>query len=348
MTKIERVMISGVLSLLFSSCISDSLIKKSDHFDGKKFYNPTLTEQFSPNFSDIVRMIREGRPKWPEHVENQGIPQLDEKLGSDDMALTFVNHATFLIQFSGVNILTDPVWSDRLGPIKFIGTKRVRKPGIKFEDLPKIDVIVISHNHYDHLDVETLKKLNDLFSPKIVVPIGDKDLIESIGFKDVHILDWWESVQINPKTLINFTPTQHSSRRSIFDLDKSLWGGYYIQHEKKTVYFDGDAGYSTHYTEIKKRLGSPDVALLGIGAYLPRWFMKPLHMDPADAVQAHKDLEAKLSIGMHFGTFQLGGEKFNQPQEDLLKALIKESLPLDSFIILQEGETKVISDRQDK
>lgn len=313
----------------------------SDHFNGQKFYNPTLGKQFSPGFSEVFRMIREGRAKWPEHVENRVFSRLNEKLEIDDISLTFVNHATFLIRLPQLNILTDPVWSKRVSPISWIGPKRVRAPGINFEDLPKIDVIVISHNHYDHLDIETLKKLNKRFSPKVLVPLGDKALIESIGIKNVQELDWWDSVQIDPDTRITFAPTQHSSQRGLFDRDRSLWGSYYIKHGRRSVYFGGDAGYSTHYAEIKKRLGSPEFALLGIGAYLPRWFMAPVHMDPAEAVIAYKDLGAKLGIGMHFGTFQQSSEGFDQPQKDLKEALNKEMLSQDCFIILQEGETKI-------
>lgn len=341
MRAMESTMIFGFCLFQFFGCSSRFEIKISDHFNGKKFYNPTLTEEYSPGFSDVFRMAREGRANWPEDVKNKGIPRLNEKLGPNDIGLTFVNHATFLIQLPKLNIITDPIWSDRIGPIGWIGIKRVRAPGVKLEDLPKIDVIIISHNHYDHLDIETLKKLTQLFSPKILVPIGDKALIESNGIKNVHELDWWESVQINPNTRIIFTPTQHSSRRGIFDLNKSLWGSYFIQHGERSVYFGGDAGYSTHYTEIKKRLGSPDIALLGIGDYLPRWFMKLMHMSPAEALVAHKDLGAKLSIGMHFGTFQNSAGAFDQPQVDLKEALEKEGFSQDSFIFLHEGETKI-------
>ena len=166
-------------------------------------------------------------------------------------------------------------------------------------------------------------------------------MIESIGLKDVHELDWWESIQINPNTRIISTPTQHTSRRGIFDQNKSLWGSYFIQTGRRSIYFGGDAAYSTHYTEIKNRIGSPDIALLPIGDYLPRWFMKPLHLTPAEAVVAHKDLGAKLSIGMHFDTFQNSAVGFGQPPEDLKQALDKEMLSRDSFIVLHEGETRI-------
>lgn len=312
----------------------------SDHFDGKKFFNPTLPMQFSPSFYDIFRMMREGRTKWPSNLENTGRHRLNDKLGPDDVNLTFVNHATFLIQFSGLNILTDPVWSLRASPFTWLGPKRVREPGIALEDLPKIDVIVISHNHYDHLDVATLKKLATWHQPTVLVPMGDKALIESLGFSNVHELDWWESVNINPQTKITFTPTQHSSARGLFDRDHSLWGAYFIQHKQRSIYFGGDAGYSSHFFETKNRLGSPDISLLGIGAYAPRFFMKAIHMNPEEAVFAHKDLGSKLSIGMHYGTFQLASEGVDQPLIDLDIALEKEKIPKSTFITMLEGETR--------
>jgi len=340
-TAMQRDMIWGFCLFLFLSCASVPQAKVSDHFDGHKFYNPTLAKQYSPGFSDVFRMMRKGRAKWPKYIGNSGVPRLTEQLDLDSIALTFVNHTTFLIQLPQLNILTDPVWSKRVSPVSWFGPKRVRTPGIKFEDLPKIDVIIISHNHYDHLDIATLKRLNKRFSPRILVPLGDKDLIKSLGIKNVQELDWWESVQINAATRITFTPTQHSSQRGLFDRDRSLWGSYFIRHGSRSIYFGGDAAYSTHYAAIKRRLGPPEVALLGIGAYSPRWFMKPLHMDPAEAVIAYKDLGAKLGIGMHFGTFQQSSEAYDQPQKDLRHALEKEMLSQDRFITLQEGETKI-------
>jgi L-ascorbate metabolism protein UlaG (beta-lactamase superfamily) len=329
-------LIFGFSLFQFLGCASVSELSKvkiSDHFDGEKFYNPTLNEQISVSFSGALKLLKEERDEWPEHVENLGTPRLNEKLGAGDIALTFVNHATFLIQLPGINILTDPVWSDRPSPVSWIGPKRIRVPGIRFEDLPNIDVIVISHNHYDHLDTETLERLNERFSPKVLIPVGNKDLIESIGIKNVRDLDWWESVQINHDIQITFTPTQHTSGRGLFDREESLWGSYFIQNGEVSVYFGGDAAYSTHYKEINKRLGPPDIALLSIGAYLPRWFMKPIHLDPVEAVIASQDLGAKLSIGMHFETFQLSTEAFDQPQKDLKVALEREGLPQD-FLLL--------------
>ena len=294
--------------------------------------------------SDAFKLMSEKRSAWPETVENTAIPRLHEKLGPNEVAVTFVNHATFLIQMAGLNILTDPVWSNRIGSFGWLGSARVRKPGVAFDDLPRIDLILISHNHYDHLDLDTLKRLSHKFSSTVLVPIGDKDLVESAGFTDVRELDWWESTEIGPGLKITFTPTQHFSRRGFFDLQKSLWGSYLIQGGGQSVYLGGDTGYSIHFAEIKERLGAPDIALLGIGSYEPRWFMQPIHMNPAEAVKAQNDLGAKLSIAMHFGTFQLSSESIDQPVADLKKALAKAGVPEDRFVVPKEGETRIYRD----
>jgi L-ascorbate metabolism protein UlaG (beta-lactamase superfamily) len=313
----------------------------SDHYNGSRFFNPTLLKPFSPGFSDFIKMAREERPAWPDHVDNEGVHRFNEELEPGDFAVTFVNHATFLLQTSDLNILTDPVWSERASPFSWVGPKRVRQPGVRIDDLPRIDVILISHNHYDHLDVETLKKLNERFSPTVIVPFGDKDLVESIGLKKVFELDWWESIQSSPVTSITFTPSQHDTARGLRDRDKSLWGSYFIRNGDGSIYFGGDGGYSTHFVDIRKRMGSPKIALLGIGAYAPQFFMKPIHMNPAEAVAAHNDLGATVSIGMHFGTFHLSSEKFEQPTQDLADALYKMGVSQSSFITIPEGETKV-------
>ncbi len=313
---------------------------QSDHFDGKRFYNPTL-KQGIPGLAKVFRMLREPRSKWPAYIENKATPRLNEKLGVKQVAITFVNHATFLIQFQDITILTDPVWAKHAGPFGWLGPKRVRKPGIAFDDLPKIDLVLLSHNHYDHFDKATLKRINKRFAPKVLVASGDNQLAESVGFTNVREFDWWENIQISADLTITYAPTQHFAARGIRDRMKSLWGSYMIQHRNKHIYFGADSGYSTHFADINKRLGAPDIALLGMGAYEPRWFMKPMHMNPAEAVQAHIDLGSKLSIGMHFGTFQLSTEAFDQPKIDLAKALTDTGISHNQFITLNEGETRV-------
>jgi L-ascorbate metabolism protein UlaG (beta-lactamase superfamily) len=326
-----------------SSVINKKTMPPSDHFNGKVFFNPTNAIPKHSFFAALRMWFTTPKAVWPKHVFNTATPRLDIPLTTNELALTFINHATFLIQINGLNIITDPVWAKRVSPIPLLGPKRVRKPGVAFKDLPKIDLILISHNHYDHLDVKTLKRLKRRFDPKVLVPLGDKELIESLGFKNVHEFDWWGSIEINKTTKISFLPTQHFSSRTLFDHSKSLWGSYIIESNSKSIYFGGDAGYSTHYLEIFKRFGAMDVALLGIGAYEPSWFMQHMHMNPAEAVRAHLDLQSKQSIGMHFGTFQLSAEAIDQPVIDLLQAKKQAEITDNSFIVMTEGETKLFS-----
>jgi L-ascorbate metabolism protein UlaG (beta-lactamase superfamily) len=319
------------------------MIKKplSDHFDGRRFFNPTLPKGFAHSRRQVLKMLREPRTPWPPWVENRGIPRLREKLGPDDIAITFVNHATFLIQTSGAAILTDPMWSQRASPFRRIGPKRVRAPGVPFDDLPAIDMVLLSHNHYDHFDVATLARLRQRCAPTVLAAAGDGRLLAPLGFSRVHELDWWEKVRLHDTLVIAFVPAQHFSARGLLDRGKSLWGGYMIENRGRRIYFGGDTGYSAHFADIRERLGPPDIAMLGIGAYEPRWFMQPVHMNPAEAVRAHRDLGSRHSIGMHFGTFQLTRESIDQPRIDLERARTESGVAADEFITLNEGETRI-------
>jgi L-ascorbate metabolism protein UlaG (beta-lactamase superfamily) len=226
----------------------------SDHFDGKRFFNPTLPKDSTPSRLSTLKMLREPRSRWPAWVENKGVPRLNETLGANEVAITFVNHATFLIQTGGITILTDPVWSERASPFHWIGPKRVRKPGVKFEDLPTIDIVLLSHNHYDHLDVATLAQLRQRFAPTVLAAAGDTRIVGPIGFKDVRELDWWDEVQLIDALKVTFVPAQHFSARGLFDRQESLWGGYMFESRGRRVYFAGDTGYSTHFLDIRNRL----------------------------------------------------------------------------------------------
>jgi hypothetical protein len=214
----------------------------SDHFDGDRFFNPTLPEGFAPSPLDTLRMVREPRSRWPAWVENKGVHRLGETLGPDEVAITFVNHATFLIQTGDITILTDPVWSERASPFRRIGPKRVRKPGVGFEDLPTVDIILLSHNHYDHLDIATLAQLRQRFASTVLAAAGDARLVGPLGFKSVHELDWWEEIRFNDTLKITFVPAQHFSARGLFDRRKSLWGGYMIEKRWAPCLFRGRHG----------------------------------------------------------------------------------------------------------
>jgi L-ascorbate metabolism protein UlaG (beta-lactamase superfamily) len=323
-----------------SSCASEPSYPLSDHYDGKRFFNPKNPQDH--RFYDLIKFIvTRDKKVWPDRVENEPALNLSGPLFDNEVAVTFVNHATVLLQLNGYAILTDPVWSERVGPIPFIGPKRVRKPGIPFDQLPKIDIVLISHNHYDHLDLETLKKMIARFQPIIFAPLGDKSLIQSLGAQHVHEMDWWDSIKVGRPLEITFAPTQHFSGRRLFSFDKSLWGSYVINVNGRKIYFGGDSGYSPHYKDIEHRYGPMDLSFLPIGSYEPRWFMKAVHMNPEENVLAHRDLQSRETIGIHFGTFQLSDERIGQPQIELAAALKKLSVAPDTFIVLKEGQTRI-------
>lgn len=307
---------------------------KSNHYNGKTFFNPSFHGEKS--FFDVMKWRwTADRAEWPATIENKTYPKIP--LDKHKAIFTFIGHASYLVQTPGLNIITDPVFSERASPVSFAGPKRVRRPGIEIDQLPKIDVVLVSHNHYDHLDVESLKTLHKNSNPLFLVPLGDRELLQSLGIDNVQELDWWQDVQVRD-TKITFVPTHHWSARGLFDRCESLWGGYVVTTPKLKFYFGGDTGYDTHFAQTKEKLGSPDVALIPIGAYEPRWFMKEHHMNPEDAVQAHMDLGSKLSLGIHLMTFQLTDEAFEAPVEALEKAKTKLADP-GSFRVLDVGES---------
>ncbi len=313
-----------------------SLSNKSDHFDGKHYFNPDYPNELK-SFWDVLKWKMTADTKeWPEHVANKNYP-IRLLAPNEKLSATFINHATFLLQFPGVNVLTDPVYSERVSPYTFAGPKRVREPGIAFDQLPPIDVVIVSHNHYDHLDIETLKRLDAKFHPLFIVPLGDDEHLKKAGIQTVKAVDWWEEVRVKDVRFI-FAPSRHWSARQLWDKNECLWGSFMIDSGAVKVYHAGDTGYGKHFLDIKSRLGAPDVALLPIGAYKPRWFMKFHHMDPEDAVKAHIDLGAARSIGMHFGTFQLTDEGIDEPTADLEASLKKSEIPREKFMILDQGQ----------
>ena len=231
----------------------------------------------------------------------------------------WIGHSTFLINNGDLTILTDPIFSERASPLKFAGPKRLIKPVIKIKDLPEVDVITISHNHYDHLDINSLRKIQKKFpNVKILVPKGDLKLLKNYNLNNGFEFLWWEEI-IFDNTKFIFTPAQHWSARGLRDRNKSLWGSWFIKTEEKNIFHAGDTGYSEDFIEIRNRLGAVDFAMIPIGAYDPQWFMSYSHVNPEEALSIAKDLDAKKSIGMHWGTFILTDEPVLEPRERLNK-----------------------------
>jgi len=305
----------------------------SDHFDGRRFVNPT-GPALQP-FSAVPRMLREKRTPWPARVDValQRPPALDGAAAT----VTFIGHATFLIQTAAGNILTDPMYSQRASPVNFAGPRRVRQPGVAFEDLPAVSTILLSHNHYDHCDLPTLRRLAP-GDPIVVTPLGNRGLVRSTGIRRIEELDWWEDAT-GTAMPITLTPAHHFSARTPFDRNRALWGGFLLVAGGRRIFFAGDSAYAPHFRDIRQRLGPIDLALLPIGAYEPRWFMSAVHMNPAEAVQAHLDLGSPRSIGMHFGTFQLTNEGIDEPVRALDEARRANSIPEEQFSTLAPGES---------
>ena len=306
----------------------------SDHFDGRRFVNPTGTA--GQPFSKVPRMLREPRTPWPIHVEVQ--PQVPPSLDGAAATVTFIGHSTFLIQTAAGNVLTDPMYSERASPVTWAGPRRVREPGVRFDDLPPISAVLLSHNHYDHCDLPTLRRLAKRFDPVVVTPLGNRGLVRSAGLRRIEELDWWQETTIGGAA-ISLTPAYHFSARTPFDKNRALWGGFLLTTDDVRILFAGDTAYAGFFRDIRRRLGPIDLALLPIGAYEPRWFMKAVHMNPAEAVQAHLDLETAQSIAMHFGTFQLTAEGIDEPARALDEACRALNVPVSRFRVPGFGES---------
>ncbi len=314
----------------------------SDHFDGTRFFLPDATP--SNGLKGLLKWQFSGnRRKWPKKLDNNQHPQPHPRHDSDDFSVTFIGHATVLIQVCGLNILTDPFFSNRTSPVSFFGPKRVRPPGIALNDLPPIDFILLSHNHYDHLDLAALGKLHDLFEPVIITPLGNGAIITKTG-QDHQIAeaDWGETIYLNDALKVSLTPARHWSKRTLNDRNMALWCAFLLQTPFGPIYFAGDTGYGNgdHFRAIKDQFGPPCLSLLPVGAYEPRWFMKGQHMNPDDAVKAHLDLESAQTIAIHHSTIQLTDEAIDEPAKDLAIALEKNAVDPDRFHMLECGQSR--------
>ncbi len=309
----------------------------SDHFDGRRFFNPHAPQGKSRRDVSRWRRTRQREP-WPEHVEDVPLTP-PPRAARDRIAVTFIGHSTFLVQIGGLCVLTDPIWSDRCSPVSFAGPRRVRPPGQSLDSLPGVDLLLITHNHYDHMDLPTLRKVRARWQPSTATGLGNARHLAKAGIRSAVELDWWQTTEL-AGARVTYVPAQHFSARGLHDRNRSLWGGFVVEAHGAVVYFAGDSGYCPYFADIASRFPRIDLALLPIGAYEPRWFMRQHHVNPEEAVQAHLDLQPRRSIGMHFGTFQLTDEAIDAPISALRQAQARAGVAHAEFDVLGFGETR--------
>lgn len=300
----------------------------SDHCDGYRFFNPGGEGRTA--LQALRWRLRARREPWQPPGVGAGFAPPPDTVAPGTAAISFINHASFLIRFPGSVVLTDPIFSERCSPVSWAGPRRARPPGIPLAALPRPDVVLLSHSHYDHMDLPSLRELQRRHAPRIVTMLGNARSLGRLGI-DALELDWWQDITIGPLS-ITATPARHVAARTLFDFNRSLWGGFMIREAAGQVLFAGDSGAGPHWAEIHDRLGAPDVALLPIGAYEPRWFMAAQHVDPGEAVRIMRDIGTPRAIGIHWGTFQLTDEGREAPVTGLAAALAAEGLDPDAFV----------------
>ncbi|MBI2061228.1 MAG: MBL fold metallo-hydrolase [Nitrospirae bacterium] len=336
----KRAWVGGVVlaSILAGASVSwGKSPALTDHFNGKRFFNPEGGRGKSRTLAVLRWGFTRKPPKWVDVPVTRTVPP--KAVDGNEIRATWVGHSTFLIQWQGINILTDPIWSERASPVKWTGPKRHAEPGIRFEDLPRIHAVVISHNHYDHMDAATIKRLSIEHHPQFFVPLRVGAWFQKKHIAPVTELDWWQSRSLGPLSIFS-VPVKHFSGRSPTDLDRTLWSGWILKGPDGSVFVAGDTGYTKFFSEIGRRFTPVRLAALPIGAYEPRWFMSPVHIDPAEAVQACVDLGAAHCMGMHFNTFRLTDEPQDEPPIKAKAALAEKGLPDNLFWLPYHGESR--------
>jgi L-ascorbate metabolism protein UlaG (beta-lactamase superfamily) len=325
----------------------------SDHFDGQNFFNPTGHR--AKDFADVVRWQRDTKRekgRW-QTVPN---PKMGEKptpsVSEGQLRVTYIGHSTVLLQFDGLNVLTDPVWYERCSPVQWAGPKRVRPAGIHLADLPTIHIVLQSHNHWDHLDIRTLKKIYARDKPRIYTSLGISAFLNQHGMPDSIEMDWWEERAFSPpnaqnavgqdsyreEVKITCLPAQHFSGRGTRDRFGTLWSSFMLSSPRLgNVFFAGDSGYGLFFKRIGEQFGTIRLALIPIGAFKPVWFMSPIHCSPAEAVQIHLDLRAERSLAIHHSTFPLADDGQTEPLDLLREARILRGVSAEQFFVLSEG-----------
>ncbi len=317
----------------------------NNHYNGKHFFDPLKEDKFTKLSNRISAMLkwqfRNEKPIWPQKVgiKHKDIPPMQIK--DDSLRVSNIGHVTFLLQSAGINIITDPVYSEYASPVSFAGPKRVIEPGVEFLSLPKIDIILISHNHYDHMDLETIKKLWYMYKPRIITPLENARIIKKYCKEiDVEEYDWGDVVEVSDKIKIFVEPMQHWSARGVMDFNKSLWAAYNISMPCGNIYFVGDSGYSKYFSMAKEKFGAFKLALLPMGAYKPRWIMEYSHMDPYEMTLASQDLGSPYTIPTHYDVFPLASEAYGEAEKLLEEAKVK--LKAENIFPLGVGRYVVI------
>ncbi|UCG32688.1 MAG: MBL fold metallo-hydrolase [Phycisphaerales bacterium] len=314
----------------------------SDHFDGKRFFNHDPIQHSSGQFIKWILTRRPG--PWRQRSEIGPAPSPPQRVSAGRLRVTFINHATTLIQMDELNILTDPTWSEDCSPLPWFGfgPRRRCPPGLGIEELPPLDAVIVSHDHYDHMNVDTLKRLVTKRGPRLFVGLGNGGFLTAQGVAGCTEMDWWQSVSLSKDVRLTSVPARHFSGRGLFDRCRTLWSGFVIEGPAGVVYFAGDTGLGSHFQQIRRRFGPPRLALLPIGAFQPRWFMGPVHLSPEEAVEAHRILGAGTSMAIHFGTFPLGDDGQDEPVERLNRAVEAAGHGRGDFWVLGHGECREV------
>jgi len=316
----------------------------TDHFDGSHFFDRHGVE--AKRFADVLRWYRtRNTARWPRWDPSPFADTPPPRVVGSQWRISYVGHASLLLQTAGLNILIDPVWSPRASPFRFAGPKRVNDPGIAFDALPPIDVVLVSHGHYDHLDLATLSRIARAHSARVITPLGNDTTMRSHDRAiraEAH--DWHDRIVLGSDVAVTLVPTRHWSARGLFDRNRALWASFIIDTPGGRLYHVADSGYGdgTHFRAAGERYGPLRLAILPIGAYEPRWFMRDQHINPEEAVKALRDCSAELALAHHHGTFQLTDEAIDAPVRALATALSQADVAPERFHVLKPGQVLVL------